>query len=138
MNPKVDRCLADKVMDNIDHALGRPVNPLGETWRNHFATDGAEAALMAASPFWKDLGTLLGDLQFFAVTMEGREALAAHLRVIEDPYRAYVVTFDGSDSVVAAKSPGAAKYRVWLSTSDCVADLAFGTFCRSARVRRAA
>lgn len=35
-NPTVNRYLKDKAMDHIDHALGRPVDPLRESYRNHF------------------------------------------------------------------------------------------------------
>lgn len=37
-NLRVDRYLENQAMDHIDHALGRPLDPLGETYRNFYAT----------------------------------------------------------------------------------------------------
>lgn len=136
-NPRVDRYLKDKAMDHIDHALGRHVDPLGETYRNHFAIDGALADEMAESPHWEERGRH-GDMRFFGVTQAGREALAKHLREIGDPHRSFVITFGGFESSVAAPSAAKAKYAYWLKICDCDPDLSFGDFCRSARVRSAA
>lgn len=45
MTRGVNRSLADPQMDDIDHALGRPRDPLGETYRNHYvAPADSEAA----------------------------------------------------------------------------------------------
>lgn len=72
-NPRVNRYLKDKAMDHIDHALGRPVDPMGETYRNHFATgaDGKDAKQFAASSNWEKVGQR-DDMAFFAVTDAGR------------------------------------------------------------------
>lgn len=138
-NPRVNRYLKDKAMDHIDHALGRPVDPLGETYRNHFATgaDGKDAKQFAASPNWEKLGRR-DDMAFFAVTDAGRKALADHLKKIGDPWKAYEVSFNGYTSIVSAKSSGNAKYQKYLDVSDCYSELKFVDFAREAKVRRAA
>ncbi|UOK72983.1 hypothetical protein [Ancylobacter polymorphus] len=136
-NPRVDRYLDDKAMDNIDHALGRHVDPLGATYRDHFATDGALAVEMAASPHWEERGRH-GDMRLFGVTQAGREALASHLKEIGDGHRSFIVAFDGHETFMASLSAGKAKYSLWLKVSDCWPDLTFSEFCRRARCRRAA
>ena len=135
---QVNRYLADKAMDHIDHALGRPLDPMGETHRHHYAAnrDGPIAAEMRASPHWTN-GSTVGDIVFFYVTDEGRTALAAHLRAIADPHRAFAVTFDGHTWPVVATSRAKARYSAFLDVSDAFADLTFSTFCRRTSVRRA-
>lgn len=131
----VNRCLKDKAMDRIDHALGRPVDPMSKTYRDHYAADGAElGAELTASPHWRPGGQALG-MQFFYVTQEGRAALAAHLREIGDPHRTYRVRFQGDEWFVAAKSHGKARYQSYLDIADCWPDLTFGEFCRGTSVR---
>jgi len=136
-NPSVDRYLLDKAMDNIDHALGRPADPLRETYRNYFAVDYAspEAAAFRASPHWIITGGVHGGMVTFSVTVAGREALHDHLRKVGDKHRAYLVTFDGHSESIAATTPGKAKYEYWLRVSDVCPDLKFGAFCREASVR---
>lgn len=138
-NPRVNRYLKDKAMDHIDHALGRPVDPMGETYRNHFATgaDGKDAKQFTASPNWKKVGQR-DDMAFFAVTDAGRKALADHLKKIGDPWKAYEVSFNGYTSIVSAKSSGNAKYQKYLDVSDCYSELKFVDFARQAKVRKAA
>lgn len=65
----VKRHLDDPAMDRIDHALGRPLDPLRQGPRNSFVVEPGcdEAELMAASLHWQDLGTRFG-MQSFAVT----------------------------------------------------------------------
>lgn len=133
--PTVNRYLKDKAMDRIDHALGRPVDPMGKTYRDHYATDSAERiAELTASPYWKP-GGQAGGMQFFYVTQAGREALAVHLREIGDPHRAYSVRFEGDEWTLAGKSRGKARYRAYLDISDRYPDMTFGEFCRRASVR---
>ena len=136
-NPSVDRYLLDKVMDNIDHALGRPADPLRETYRNYFAVDDAspKAAAFRASPHWIFTGGLHGGMVTFSVTTAGRQALRDHLREVGDNHRAYLVTFDGHTGAIAAESPAKAKYEYWLRVSDVCPDLKFGAFCRAATAR---
>lgn len=82
-NPRVNRSLADPMMDDIDHALGRPTDPLGETFRNYYAanTGGPEAAAFDASPWWRR-GRSDASLTGYIVTDEGRQALADHLSAL--------------------------------------------------------
>ncbi|MGQ3671218.1 hypothetical protein ACT6QG_02350 [Xanthobacter sp. TB0136] len=135
---QVNRYLKDKAMDRIDHALGRPLNPLSETYRNHYATDtdGRVAEEMRASPFWKG-GKAIDCMAFFYVTEAGRQALAEHLKEIKDPHKAYVVAFGGIEMSVVATSTGKARYSAYLSASDCDDDLTFRAFQRASSVRRA-
>lgn len=80
---QVNRSLADPMMDDIDHALGRPRCPFGG-YRSHYAADrdSVEAERMEASPYWQrwsqiDRG---GRIVCYRVTMAGREALAEYLK----------------------------------------------------------
>ncbi len=136
-NPSVDRYLEDKDMDHIDHALGRPVDPMGETCRNRFAIDGSLAEQMASSPHWEEFARS-GDMRFFGVTDEGRKALVRYLTRIGDKTRKFAVEFDGHTMIVAAVSPAKARYAQWLEVSDCLSDLTFFDFCQRSTVRRAA
>jgi len=133
---KVDRYLKDKSMDHIDHALGRPLNPLGETYRNFFATDGKLADEMAASPFWSE-GKRGSGMRYFYVTDAGRKALTEHLRAIEDKHRAFIVQFAGFTTTVVATTRSKARYSYYCSVSDCCPDLDFKDFCRRVSVRAA-
>ncbi len=138
-NPSVNRYLKNEAMDHIDHALGRPIDPMGECYRNHFAADkdGRDAASFRASPHWH-LDGCLGRMAFYSVTDEGRKALAQHLKEVGDPWKPYDVTFDGFTSRVSAMSAGNAKYQKYLDISDCRPSLTFGRFAREATVRRVA
>ena len=141
MSRQVNRYLKDKAMDHIDHALGRPVDPLVESHRNHFAVDAESktAKEFDASPFWSRNGRgAPGGMAFYYVTVEGRQALKQHLKEIGDKHRIYDVTYQGQTQSVVAVSAAKAKYSLWLDISDCFCDLTFGKFCRSATVRKAA
>ncbi len=135
-NPRVNRYLKDKAMDHIDHALGRPVDPMGETYRNHFATgaNGQVAKMFAASPNRSKAGQR-DDMAYFAVTDIGRKALSAHLKQIGDKHRLFDVTYQGQTQAVVAESASKAKYSLWLDISDCFCDLTFAKFTRAASVR---
>lgn len=135
-NPSVNRYLKDKSMDHIDHALGRPVDPMGETYRNHFATgvDSQEAKAFGASENW-ELDGLVRGMAYFSVTDAGRKALADHLTQIGDKHRLYDVTYEGQTQAVVALSAAKAKYSLWLDISDCFCDLTFAKFARTASVR---
>lgn len=137
-NPTVNRSLKDKAMDHIDHALGRPIFPLQESYRNYFATgaNGNQFRASAASPNWKKTGQR-DDMAFFSVTDLGRHALADHLKTLEKPWKAFVVSFDGYTKIVPAQSRSSAKYSWWLEISDCWSDLRFIDFAKHARVRAA-
>lgn len=138
MNPKVNRSLADKTFDNIDHALGRPVDPMTESYRDHFAATGELAAEMAKSPYWNasKRPTDPGAMRYFYVSLEGRKALKKHLQEIGDEHKTYEVWFEGFPSVVAAQTAAKARYAAWLRVSDCAPDLTFIDFSRKSRVRR--
>ena len=77
---QVNRYLKDKHFDRIDHALGRPVDPMVKSYRNHFAADAGSdlAAMFRASDHWRE-GRSDGDMAYFFVTDAGRAALRDHL-----------------------------------------------------------
>lgn len=134
--PSVNRCLEDKAFDHIDHALGRPVDPMAETYREYFATnnDSLEAGSFRASLNWSERNRH-GDMVWFVVTAEGRAALCDHLKSIGERHRLFIVTYEGHETPVAATSHGKARYSRWLDISDCREDLTFREFQSSARVR---
>lgn len=138
-NPKVNRCLADKSFDHIDHALGRPIYPLRETYRNHFATDatGALASEFDASPHWTKNGQR-DDMAFYRVTDRGRQALADYIASQPDAWKPFIVAFDGYTSIVPERTRSKAKYAYYLAVSDGWSELTFADFCKRSTVRRAA
>ena len=141
MSKQVNRSLEDRAMDQIDHALGRPVDPLVESYRNYFATeaDSKHAIAFAASPYWDTHGrTAPGQMTYFFVTQDGRQALKDHLKQIGEKHRLFDVTYQGQTQAVVAETSAKAKYSLWLSISDCRADLSFKKFCQSVSVRVAA
>jgi hypothetical protein len=130
---QVNRYLANKDMDRIDHALGRPVDPMAETHRNHYAIDLDHdlATRMAADPCWH-MGQVSGGMAFFHVTTHGRRTLKTHLRDIGDAYRLYDVSFDNYPlPSIAATSHAKARYAAYL---DADLDMPFGEFCKRSRV----
>ena len=139
MSRQVNRYLKDKAMDRIDHALGRPVDPMGESHRNYFAVepDSDIAAAFDASPFWHRNGKSGSGMAYYHVTAEGRQALKRHLKEIGDKHRLFDVTYQGQTQTVIAVSASKAKYSLWLDISDCFCDLKFGAFARAASVRLA-
>ncbi|RVJ68165.1 hypothetical protein CN167_29290 [Sinorhizobium medicae] len=138
-NPRVNRYLKYKALDHIDHALGRPVDPMGETYRNHFATgvNSQEAKAFGVSENW-ELDGLVRGMVYFSVTRAGRKALSDHLKKIGDPWQPYSVTWGGHTVLIAAKSIGNAKYSTYLDVSDCYSELKFVDFAREAKARRVA
>lgn len=138
-NPPVNRYFVDKAIDHIDHALGRPVWPLRETYRNHFATDanGGKAAEFDASPHWTKTGQR-DDMAYCSVTDLGRAALADHISDLPDPVQPFEVTFDGYTHIVPERTRSRAKYAYYLVVSDAWSELTFRAFCKRATVRRAA
>jgi hypothetical protein len=141
-NPSVNRYLKDKAMDRIDHALGRPADPLRETHRSYFAvgTDNDIAAAFRASPHWEEAppSGINEDMRWFYVTDAGRKALAEHLKAIGDSTRRFVVNYWEYSDVVAAETPAKARYRKFLDVSDTWSELTFAEFQRNSRVRLAA
>ncbi len=145
MNAQVNRWLKNKDMDHIDHALGRPVDPLNKShsYRDHFAlSNDDKIAEFRASPNWTE-GASGHGTTFFHVSDEGRAALAAHLKEIGDKHRLFEVIYapDWSEkpeaNLVAAKSRGAAKYAYWIDLSDSLCDLTFKDYCKDVSVRLA-
>lgn len=138
-NPSVNRWLEDKGMDHIDHALGRPIYPCGETYRNHFATDASShlAAEFDGSPYWAKTRQW-DDIAFYSVTDAGRQALDAHLSKMDDPWQPFIVEFDGFTTIVPAKTRSKAKYAYYLRVSDSWSELTFAAYSKRAKVRRAA
>jgi len=135
-NQSVNRYLDDKAMDHIDHALGRPVRPLRESYRDYFATgvNSDLAKAFDASPHWT-LRNIAGDVAYYTVTRAGRAALSEYLARQGKAARAYIVTFGGHSTVVAAKSHGAARYSLFMDIRDCMPDLKFADFARGSTVR---
>lgn len=138
MSQQINRSLQDRDMDRIDHALGRPLDPMADTYRNFYAISGSIADELAASPYWSEGNGTPGGLRYFSVSDAGRACLANHLREIGDRHRAFVITFDGHASTVVAKSRVKAKYSHFLDLSEVMPDLTFGDYCRRASVRVAA
>lgn len=136
-NPRVNRYLDDKSIDHIDHALGRPIFPLRESYRNYFATcSGKQQEEFSASPNWKKIGQR-DDMAYFAVTETGRQTLSDYLAALEKPWKAFVVEFDGYTSIVPAKSISAARYSNYLEVSDAWSELRFADFMKRSKVRAA-
>ncbi|MER8560126.1 hypothetical protein [Mesorhizobium sp. M0578] len=139
-NPTVNRYFADQAIDHIDHALGRPIWPLRETYRNHFATDtdGEQAATFEASPHWTKTGQHR-DMAFYSVTEQGRKALADHISSQPNAWQPFLITFDGYTRIVPERTQSKAKkYAYYLVVSDSWSELTFGEFCKRSTVRRAA
>ena len=131
-----NRKLNDRMMDHIDHALGRPVMPLKESSRNYFAVDTESdlAAEFSANPWWKMLGQQ-GCMSFFGVTEAGRHALTEHLRETGDRWRVFELTFGEHSRLISERSAAKARYAWWLDISYCCPDLTFFDFCRKTRIR---
>ena len=135
---QVNRSLKDKHFDWIDHALGRPVNPLRPSYRNYFAANaqGDIADHMATSPHWHENKSITCGQRIFNVTNAGRRALADHLKTIGDQHRLFTVEWDGMEMKQVAKSHSNALYLKWLSVSDSY-DISFIDFASTARARLA-
>lgn len=130
---QVNRYLKDPAMDHIDHALGRPCDPMAETTRNYF--ESGTVLMFEDNPHWERLGSKFGAV-WWGVTDAGRKALKAHLVEIGDKHRMFTVTHDGVDlQPEPATSHSAAKYAAWLSISDCRSALTFGDFVKTVSVR---
>lgn len=135
---QVNRYLEDKAMDHIDHALGRPVDPRSETYRNYFYVIGDTDLRreMASSPHWQSDGKTR-EGEYFSVTAEGRAALAVHLKAVGDKHRRWIVSYAGYQMEVVATTASKARYSKWLDISDTNDSLTFGHFQRNSKVRAA-
>lgn len=134
---RVNRYLKDKSMDCIDHALGRPLDPMAPTYRDYFNVDrdsdwGRE---WLSSPHWELVGSN-GDNHSinFRVTDAGRRALSDHLKSISDPHRLFNIEFDGFRIPVVSTTRSKARYSYWRDVCDALPDLTFRDFCKRARV----
>jgi hypothetical protein len=132
---QINRALDDEIMDHIDHALGRPIDPMAEGSQNRFALEeeGADVAAFRASPYWKEGSTRYG-MTHFHVTTEGRRALRKHLKDIGQTPKLFDVTGFGHTRTVVAKSRSAARYERYLD-ADC--DMPFIEYIRHLTVRAA-
>jgi hypothetical protein len=133
-NSNVNRRIEDPDMRQIYHALGRPLDPMQETYRDYFAECAGtiREGQMRASPHW-DGGTTRGDLTYFHVTASGRAALAAYLKETGDRWRRYVIRWNGFDLDICERTRAKAMYAAFLRVSDSY-DVTFGAFVRSARM----
>lgn len=132
MRHKVNRYLKDKAMDHIDHALGRPVDPMGETYREYFA---ASEPMFRDDPRWR-LYAVSGGMFWYTPTQAGREALRDHLRQIGDKHRCFTIKVKGFPaSVYVAESHGKARYKAYLNFSDAYEGTTFKDFCSTSSVR---
>lgn len=80
---EVNRHLEDPFYDDIDHALGRPKDPLQPSYRNYYAAPRGEPVEleMAASNKWEVVKQQIeGSLVIYAVTHQGRLALRHYLK----------------------------------------------------------
>lgn len=79
---EVNRYLEDPFFDNIDHALGRPKDPLQPSYRNYYAAPMGEPVEleMSTSNKWEIVSQQDSGLRVYAVTHQGRMALRAHLK----------------------------------------------------------
>ena len=134
---KNNRSLADKHMDSLDHALGRPTTPTGETTRNFFGVEigGDDALAMMRNPHWKHTRDFMGT-SGFAVSDEGKAALASYLKDNWTPPKRYDVTWGDHTSNVVADKAGQAKYRAWLRAD--FSHLSFGDYVKNSTARVAA
>lgn len=125
---------SDELMDNIHHALGRPLNASVEPYRNRYCVEftSPTARAFARSPYW-ELGDIInnGTMGIFFVTDEGIAALWPWLAAKQkaEGRRVYAVTFDDGDRhLVQAKSRSAAIYSRYLDISDVRHDMTFRDF----------
>ncbi|WP_176083150.1 hypothetical protein [Martelella sp. HB161492] len=135
MSTTVNRHLSDPHFNRIDHALGRPVDPLAETYRSHYAIQEVDQRFteLASSPHW-ERGQTVNGLTFFYVTESGRKALAEHLLSIKDRNRLFVVTWRGMPAEYATTTGRKAKAAAWRDARDAFPSLKFGEFVREATV----
>ncbi len=132
-NLRVDRYLENQAMDHIDHALGRPLDPLGETYRNFYATGSRR---FDGDPNWTLVEITKGGTRVYSVTDEGRQALAEYLKASGSKHRAFLVSveIDGivDDRTVVAENEADACWGRYLDIVDVLPDLSFDEFLRHA------
>ena len=119
-NPSMNRYLIDKDMDLIDHALGRPLFPYEESYRNYFAIDHAskQADSFRQSEHWRE-SKRDGDMTCFHVTDKGRAALSAYLKangLLQPRYYIVSTPSNGKGMQIFAETAAKAKYKAWLES----------------------
>ena len=136
MSVENNRSLADKGMDALDHALGRPTNPHSATTRNFFgvAVGCNEAKAMKENPNFIHTRDFMGT-SGFAVSDEGKVALSVYLKANWTPPRRYNVAWGESLRTIQADTRAKAKYRAWLEMD--FVDLTFGEYAKNASARLA-
>jgi hypothetical protein len=136
---QINRSLKDKMFDRIDHALGRPVDPVSKTYRNFFSTDPNSeiGRMLEASGYWDLSYGLDGTVAGFCVNSFGREALKQHLSEVGDKHREYEIFLDDrklgvnpSDEPMAviAESASKAKAAAYREFSDIFSEVTFKEF----------
>jgi hypothetical protein len=135
MAPQID----PETLDDMHHALGRPKTPNAIPYRNHFVTDagGDQARRFEASGLWR-LTRLInqGRDAVYRVTDEGVAAVRADIAAKRkaEGIRDYRITYRWFDKdledVIAAKSPAAARYALYLNFDDAFS----GSFARFLRI----
>jgi len=118
---KNNRSLADRRMNELDHAIGRPDCAMSSDGsdRNFFGVEigSTKAAEMIADPYWTHTRDFMGTSGFMVSSL-GRKALGDYLKNNWTPPRRYRVEYeygDGllTDQVVEADTRAKARYMAW-------------------------
>jgi len=77
---QINRKLGNPEMDRIDHALGRPLDPISPLrgYQNYYAPALTEIREMDKSPYWV-FAQKVRDVSVYYVTDAGKQALADYL-----------------------------------------------------------
>lgn len=133
---QVNRIIRDNpLLDDVDHALGRPYNP-DKTYRNYYTTGcNKQRTRFRASPWWSEGSTVNATTSFY-VTADGIEALKNELKRADKYGRLYEITSVeyGGVSYQMAQSNSQAKYLAYLNAD---IDWPFIEYCKEIRVRLA-
>ncbi|MBO9427918.1 hypothetical protein [Sulfitobacter sp. R18_1] len=134
----INRSLKNSAFNEMDHALGRPVNPLTSSYRNFFCVgfDSPRGKEMDASPYWDRVSSSDGSVTGFTVNEDGRQALSDHLIEIGDKHKVYDIHLnarklgldpdpDNRPIQVIAETKSKAKAAVWREISDVFEDITF-------------
>jgi len=130
-----NRSLDDPVMNELDHALGRPTDVDIHT-RNFFGVSigGDQETEMLANPYWKLSRRFMGTAGF-SVSNAGKEALRAYLAEHWTPPKKWSVTWNGFTETVEGSTRSKAKYNKWLEMDTF--DILFGDFLRECSIKSA-
>lgn len=134
-NPSTHKSLKNPDMDDLYHALGRPVDPLMESYRNRYFAPDVMIDELTASPFWHRFD----DTNYFEVSAAGRKALDGYLASISDPTRVWEVRLNDHDgsyvSSYAADSREQAVHHAIASLQDS-GYLSVSEFIRHTEIRQ--